>query len=106
MINCAQIQAAVAHHYGIPVGTMTGSTKVRGYTGPRQVAMALCRQLVECKANACGRISLTKIGYRFGNRDHSTIWFAIKAIDERRKTDPALRKSMRHLTIELLRGQE
>jgi len=106
VITCASVKAAVAAHYGIPVATLDGKSRLAEFAHPRHLAMALSRQLIPCKVNQGGHISLTKIGYRFGNRDHSTVWSAIRQVALRRKSDPALRRSMRRLTVELLRGEE
>jgi len=107
MINCATIKAAVAAHYGIPLGALEGRSKLSVFAHPRQVAMALSRQL--CTSRNYGEqtrpISFAQIGRRF-HRDHSTVIFGIRQVELLRKSDPALRKSMRHLTIELLRGEE
>ena len=46
-----------------------------------------------------------RIGHFFGDRDHSTVWLANKAVAERRREDPKLHKLMRDLTLELVRPQ-
>jgi hypothetical protein len=71
VIFVADIQRAVADHFGIPLEAMSSPTKQRDYARPRQVAMFLARQLTAQ--------STTTIGKKF-KRDHSTIVNGVQVV--------------------------
>lgn len=91
MIAIASIQQEVAKSFRIPLHKMTEPLN-RGlgkdgrnadcYSHPRQVAMYLATQLTNH--------SLKRIGYYFGRRDHSTVVFAVAAVERRISQDRAL----------------
>ncbi len=107
MILVADIKAAVAIHYGVSIEALEGKCRLAMFVRPRQVAMALSRNLVEGHSRA-GRqtagISLPMIGRRFGHRHHTTVMSALRAVEKRRKADPETRRTMRRLTVQLMRG--
>lgn len=78
-LTVAAIQGAVASHYGIPFAEMTSHRRSRAVARPRQVAMYLARELTPK--------SLPDIGRCFGDRDHTTVMYALKAVAQRIETD-------------------
>lgn len=90
-LTVAAIQSAVASHYGIPLIEMTSQRRAREVAHPRQVAMFLARELTPK--------SLPDIGRRFGDRDHTTVMHALKAVAQRIEVDE---DTAEH--VELLRG--
>ena len=97
MIRVAQIQAIVARECGIPVRSMTRPHGIgsREHAKERQLAIALATRLTDH--------SLVRIGHFFGGRDHTTVIHAVKAVEERSRTDPAIKETMRRITLELCR---
>lgn len=80
MIRASDIKRLTAIFYGLSKGEMeTPARAPRRKALPRQVAMALCRRY--------SRLSLPQIGARF-NRDHTTVLYAIRAIDRRAVESP------------------
>ena len=75
----AHIQATVAAYYHIPVRMMTSDHRDWQVSHPRQVAMYFAAELTPK--------SYPDIGRRF-NRDHSTVIFAIGAVQRRMLKDP------------------
>ena len=67
---------AVAEHYGLTREQIKGPSREWQYAHPRQLAMWLARGLTDR--------SLPDIGRHFGNRDHTTVLHAIRAVNERR----------------------
>ena len=61
----------VAEKYDLTPDDLTGPCRRRMYAWPRQEAMWRCR--------AETNMSLPDIGRRFGNRDHSTVLFSVRA---------------------------
>ena len=74
--SIAEIKAAVAEEYGVSVLDIESDRRARECAWPRQTAMWLCRQ-------ATAR-SMPDIGRFFGGRDHTTVIFAIRAVEKRR----------------------
>jgi len=81
-VTVDDIQRKVAEHFNIRVADMSSPRRARAVARPRQVAMYLSKILTTR--------SLPEIGRKFGGRDHTTILYAIKRIEELIAEDPAL----------------
>ena len=68
------IQQRVAAHFQIRLGTLLGPGRSRRVAFPRQIAMYLCRRLVNSP--------YADIGAAFSGRDHTTVMHACAAIEE------------------------
>ncbi|AXE35474.1 chromosomal replication initiator protein DnaA [Chromobacterium phragmitis] len=73
------IQKTVAEYYKIKLSDMHSKKRSRDIARPRQVAMALAKELTQ--------LSLPNIGDAFGGRDHTTVLHACKTITEMRAND-------------------
>ena len=71
-ISIANIQKAVADYYGLQLKEMLGKKRTRSLARPRQMAMALSKELTEH--------SLPEIGAAFEGKDHTTVLHACKQI--------------------------
>jgi hypothetical protein len=89
----AHIQRVVAHYFGIPLREMTSARRSREVARPRQVAIYLARELTP--------FSLPMIGKLFGNRDHTTILYAIRKIGDLDENDPLMSLDINNLLGEL-----
>lgn len=69
------IKAAVAEEYGVSMMDLVSERRTAAVVRPRQAAMWLCRRLT-------GH-SLPAIGKAFGDRDHSTVLHALRAVEAR-----------------------
>ena len=87
-----QIMKAVADHYDIRLVDMTSKRRPSAITGPRQVAMYLCRTLTPA--------SLPEIGGAFG-KTHATILHACRLVETKMVDDADLRQSVSHLSRQL-----
>ena len=94
-ITIENIQKTVADYYKIKVAEMYSQKRTRNIARPRQVAMALARDLTNS--------SFPEIGEAFGGRDHTTVMHACKKIDSMRTADPVIAKEY-SLMIQVLRG--
>lgn len=65
-VRVGDIMAAVALVSGITVAQMCGASREQRFAHPRHLAMLLCRELRP-------DLSQPKVGYLFGNRDHTTV---------------------------------
>lgn len=79
LITIENIQKTVAEYYKIRVADLLSKRRNRSITRPRQLAMALCKELTNH--------SLPEIGDAFGGRDHTTVLHACRKIDELRESD-------------------
>jgi chromosomal replication initiator protein len=87
------IQQAVEDHYGLTAGAMRSARRDRFVARPRQLAMYLARRLA-------GR-TLPEIGRLFGDRDHTTVIHAVRAIEALRLSDPAVERDLAALCARL-----
>lgn len=75
-VSIENIQKIVAEYYKIRVADLHSKRRTRSVARPRQVAMALAKQLTNH--------SLPEIGDAFGGRDHTTVLYACRKIEELR----------------------
>ncbi len=80
LVTIENIQKTVAEYYQIRVADLHSKRRTRSITRPRQLAMALCKELTNH--------SLPEIGDAFGGRDHTTVIHACRKVEELRETDP------------------
>jgi len=73
------IQNLVADHFDVPVGKLAGKTRKRSIVIARQLSMYLAKNLTNK--------SLKAIGENFGGRDHSTVIYSCKAVQDLLDTD-------------------
>jgi chromosomal replication initiator protein len=79
LVTIENIQKTVAEYYKIRVAELLSKRRSRSVARPRQVAMALSKELTNH--------SLPEIGDAFGGRDHTTVLHACKRIAELRETE-------------------
>ena len=92
-VNADNIRDLVAQYYGISAKDLMGKKRARSIARPRQMAMALIRELTQD--------SFPEIGQFFGGRDHTTVMHACKAIEELRATDVKVDKAYQALKATL-----
>lgn len=78
-VSIENIQKTVADYYKIKVSEMYSKKRFRSIARPRQVAMALAKELTQQ--------SLPEIGESFGGRDHTTVLHACRKVAELREDD-------------------
>ena len=83
-ISIPNIQKTVADYYGLQIKDMLGKKRTRSLARPRQMAMALAKELTEH--------SLPEIGDAFAGRDHTTVLHACRQIRTLMETDGKLRE--------------
>lgn len=92
-VTLDRIQRVVAERFDVSVGELRGLKRSRGVSLPRQVAMALGRELTDA--------SLPAIGEAFGGRDHATVIYACNKITQMRKDDLQLKQTWSTLVVQL-----
>jgi chromosomal replication initiator protein len=79
LVSIENIQKTVAEYFKIRVGDLLSKKRSRSIARPRQVAMALAKELTNH--------SLPEIGDAFGGRDHTTVLHACRRIASLRETE-------------------
>lgn len=94
-ITVDNIQKTVADYYKIKISDMHSKKRSRNIARPRQVAMALAKELTQ--------LSLPDIGDAFGNRDHTTVMHACRTIAALREKDHDINRDY-HVLEQVLKG--
>jgi len=92
-ISIANIQKVVADYYGLQLREMLGKKRTRSLARPRQMAMALAKELTEH--------SLPEIGDAFDGRDHTTVLHACRQIRHLMESDGKLHEDWEKLIRKL-----
>jgi chromosomal replication initiator protein len=79
LVTVENIQKTVAEYYKIRIADLLSKRRSRSIARPRQVAMALAKELTNH--------SLPEIGDAFGGRDHTTVLHACKRVKELRESE-------------------
>lgn len=93
VISISNIQKTVADYYQLRMADMLSKRRTRSLARPRQMAMALAKDLTEH--------SLPEIGDAFGGRDHTTVLHACRVIRELIGTDGKLHEDWDKLVRKL-----
>ncbi|MBV2132311.1 chromosomal replication initiator protein DnaA [Pseudomonas sp. MAP12] len=89
LVSVDNIQRTVAEYYKIKIADLLSKRRSRSVARPRQVAMALSKELTNH--------SLPEIGDAFGGRDHTTVLHACRKIAELREEDADIREDYKNL---------
>ncbi|MDY0006856.1 MAG: chromosomal replication initiator protein DnaA [Spongiibacteraceae bacterium] len=82
LVTIENIQKTVAEYYKIRVADLLSKRRSRSVARPRQLAMALAKELTSH--------SLPEIGDAFGGRDHTTVIHACRKIQELKESEPRI----------------
>lgn len=88
-ITIEHIQNIVSEHYGLKNQDMKSKKRTMEIAFPRQVAMYLSKQLTIS--------SLSDIGKNFGGKDHATVIYACRQIEDRRAKDEDFNRKVEFL---------
>lgn len=89
IINSKIITESVARYFDVKIEDFKSKKRSRDISYPRQIAMFLCRELTD--------MSLPKIGFEFGGRDHTTVIHAIDKIITDIESIPEVRRTVEEL---------
>ncbi|WP_370315912.1 chromosomal replication initiator protein DnaA [Thalassolituus sp.] len=88
-VSVENIQRTVAEYYKIKMSDLLSKRRTRSVARPRQVAMALSKELTNH--------SLPEIGELFGGRDHTTVLHACRKIKELQESSADVREDYKNL---------
>ncbi|MFE6736993.1 chromosomal replication initiator protein DnaA [Microbacterium sp. NPDC057650] len=93
IISPTDIITGTAQYFKLTVDDLYGSSRSQQIATARQIAMYLCRERTN--------LSLPKIGQLFGNRDHTTVMYAVKKISELMKERRSIYNQVTEITTQL-----
>lgn len=92
-VSMDNIRKVVAQYYEVTVKDLMGKKRVRQIARPRQIAMALARELTNH--------SFIDIGQSFGGRDHTTVMHACETVQKLCQTDVNIQRDYQALKVML-----
>jgi chromosomal replication initiator protein len=97
-VTIERIQKKVVEHYDLRLSDMISKRRPNNIAFPRQVAMYLCRVLTNHP--------LTDIGEAFGGRDHGTVIYACRTVEDMMEQDESVRRTVEFLTRQITQQGE
>jgi chromosomal replication initiator protein len=88
-ITVDAVMRAVAERFGLQPAQLKQKTNAHEISRPRQIAMALCKELTGA--------SLPEIGRHFGGKHHTTVLHAIRRVEQMRREDPEINRLIHSL---------
>lgn len=88
-INLDRILKGVSIFFNVKIKDLCSKKRMKNVVLPRQVAMYLAKRLTDA--------SLVEIGRKFGGKDHATVLYAIKKIEEKVKKDLVFKEMIEEL---------
>lgn len=95
LVTIENIQKTVAEYYKVRVAELLSKRRSRSIARPRQMAMALAKELTTH--------SLPEIGDAFGGRDHTTVLHACRVVKDLRESETRSREDYQNL-LRILAG--
>lgn len=89
LVTLESIQKTVGEYFKVRVSDLLAKKRTRSIARPRQIAMALAKELTSH--------SLPEIGDAFGGRDHTTVLHACRKVAELKESDPRVAEDYRNL---------
>ncbi len=83
------VRKAVCDYYNLTKQQITSANRTKNISSARQIAMYLCRKLLDA--------TYEDIGREFGGRDHSTVMSSIEVVEKKIKTDPLYLKAINEI---------
>jgi chromosomal replication initiator protein len=81
------IKKIISNYYNISIKDLNSNNKKRVFSYPRQIAMYLTRKYLN--------LSFNEIGFLFGNKDHSTVVYAIQKIERLKDQNKELNEDLK-----------
>lgn len=88
-VGVEDVKSITAGYFNISLSELVSNKKQRIYSYPRQVAMYLCRKHTDS--------SFKQIGDAFGDKDHSTVIYAVNRIDKYKLRKKEVREDLNKL---------
>ena len=89
LVKIEHIQKTVADYFSLRISDLASERRTRSIVRPRQIAMAITRELTHH--------SFPEIAAAFNRRDHTTVLYACRKVEELRRIDDAIETDYRNL---------
>ncbi|NUM88927.1 MAG: chromosomal replication initiator protein DnaA [Bdellovibrionales bacterium] len=90
-VSIETINKAVCQYFKISAAELNSKSRARKYSGPRQIAMFLCRKYT-------GK-TFPEIALSFGGKDHSTVMHAVEKIDNALASGTPIKKQVEEIQM-------
>jgi len=87
------VRKAVCDYYNLTKQQITSANRTRNISNARQIAMYLCRKLLDA--------TYDDIGKEFGGRDHSTVMNSCESVEKKIKSDPVYLKVINEIEAKI-----
>jgi chromosomal replication initiator protein len=88
-ITADHVQKVVCEYFGLKLSDIKAKKRTKEVALPRQIAMYITKQLTD--------MSLSDIGKGFGGKDHATVIYSYKQVEEKRAKDEAFNRMIENL---------
>ncbi|MDI6890522.1 MAG: chromosomal replication initiator protein DnaA [Thermodesulfovibrionales bacterium] len=88
-VTADYVQKIVCEYFGLKLADIKAKKRTKEVALPRQIAMYITKQLTD--------MSLSDIGKGFGGKDHATVIYACKQIEEKRAKDETFNRMIGNL---------
>jgi len=88
-VTTEHVQKIVSEHFAIKLSDMKAKKRTKEVALPRQIAMYLSKQLTS--------LSLSDIGKNFGGKDHATVIYACKQVEEKKGKEESFNRMIESL---------
>lgn len=89
----SSVRKAVCDYYNLTKQQITSANRTRNISNARQIAMYLCRKLLDA--------TYDDIGKEFGGRDHSTVMNSCESVEKKIKSDPVYLKVINEIEAKI-----
>ncbi len=89
-VTVDMIQKAVGEYFGMKAQELKTKKRTKEVANARQIAMYIAKQLTQ--------LSLSEIGRSFGGKDHATVIYSCKQIEDKRSRDETLKKTVEYIS--------
>jgi chromosomal replication initiator protein len=89
-VGVRDIQKLTAQYFNISIGDLLSNKKSHKISYPRQMAMYLCRKLTD--------LSFKEIGESFDKKDHSTVIYAVRRMEQEKDKGGEVSSDLKTLT--------
>ncbi len=96
-ITIEEIQRVICKQFKVNLGDLKSKKRLKNIILARHIAMYLCRKHTSMPS--------AFIGFKFGGRDHSTVFHALKSVARKARQDPWILTSIMALEKDLQTGQ-
>ncbi len=95
-VSIEDVQRAVCAYFGIRLGDLLGKNRSKKFSQPRHLAQYLSRKLTD--------FSFPDIAQKFGGKDHTSIIYACRKVENMIQKDPNMANVVNYLTKQVTKG--